>query len=275
VAQLDRGFVRPSYPSQVVVSYFQAGRICDYINEMHGYDKLLAMMHGFGAGKSTPEVFDSVIGTKTEAFDQQFLAWLDKQVGPTVKSYDEWLKKMKAVTVAAKEKKHDEVIALGREAIKAYPEYVEAHSAYELVAEALHEKGDKDGARATLEGYSKIGGREPATLMKLVKWQEEAGKQADAIRSMERLVFVYPLGEELHKRLGESYLAANQIDGAVREFTALAGSKTIDQAGVRYNLARALLAAKRTEEAKEQLLLALEAAPGFKPAQRMLLELSR
>ncbi|HUS05560.1 MAG TPA: tetratricopeptide repeat protein, partial [Bryobacteraceae bacterium] len=31
IAQLDRGFIRPSYPSQVIVSYFQAGKICDYI----------------------------------------------------------------------------------------------------------------------------------------------------------------------------------------------------------------------------------------------------
>lgn len=275
VAGLDRGFIRPSYPAQVVVSYFQAGRICDYINQKWGYDKLLAMMHAFGAAKSTPEVFESVLGMKTEAFDEEFLAWLTKQVGPTVDAYDEWLKKMKATTLAAKEKKHDETIALGREAIKAYPEYVEGSSAYELVAEALMVKGDKDGARATLEAYSKTGGRNPETLMKLSKWQEEAGRKEDAVRTLERLVYVYPLGEDLHKRLGELYLATNKIDGAVREFSALAGSNTIDQAGVRYNLARALLAAKRTEEAKEQLLLSLEAAPGFKPAQRMLLELSQ
>ena len=36
VAELDRGFIRPSYPTQVIVSYFQAGRICDYINEQVG-----------------------------------------------------------------------------------------------------------------------------------------------------------------------------------------------------------------------------------------------
>ena len=30
VAELDRGFVRPTYPTQVVVSYFEAGRMCDY-----------------------------------------------------------------------------------------------------------------------------------------------------------------------------------------------------------------------------------------------------
>lgn len=275
VAQLDRGFIRPSYPAQVVVSYFQAGRICDYINEKWGYDKLLGMMHAFGEAKSTPQVFESVLGVKTEAFDEQFMAWLDKQVGPTVAAYDEWLKKMKAATVAAKEKKYDEVIALGKEAIKAYPEYVESNSAYELVADALAEKGDKEGARKVLETYANVGGRNPDTLMKLAKPLGDATKPENAIRALERLVYVYPLGEDLHKLLGELYLTVGNMDGAIREFTALAGSNTIDQAGARYNLARALFSAKRAEEAKEQLLLALEAAPGFKPAQRMLLELSR
>ena len=56
VAELDRGFIRPSYPTQVVVSYFQAGRICDYINEKWGYDKLLEMMYAFAESKPTPEV---------------------------------------------------------------------------------------------------------------------------------------------------------------------------------------------------------------------------
>src|ERR1019366_9869085 len=41
VAELDRGFIRPEYPNQVIVSYYQAGRICDYIKERWGADKLL------------------------------------------------------------------------------------------------------------------------------------------------------------------------------------------------------------------------------------------
>jgi hypothetical protein len=49
----------------------------------------------------------------------------------------------------------------------------------------------------------------------------------------------------------------------------------MDAAASHFNLARALQSAKRLDDAKEQLLLSLEAAPGFKPAQKMLLELSR
>ena len=47
VADLDRGFVRPEYPAQVFVSYFQAGRICDYIQDKWGAGKLLDMVHSF------------------------------------------------------------------------------------------------------------------------------------------------------------------------------------------------------------------------------------
>jgi hypothetical protein len=37
----------------------------------------------------------------------------------------------------------------------------------------------------------------------------------------------------------------------------------------------ALRAAHRLNEAKDEVLLALEAAPGFKPAQQLLLQLSQ
>jgi hypothetical protein len=83
------------------------------------------------------------------------------------------------------------------------------------------------------------------------------------------------MGEDLHRRLGDLSMAEGIVDLAVQEYTAVLAAKPIDQAASRFNLARALNSAKRTEEAKEQLLLALEAAPGYKPAQKLLLELSR
>ncbi|MBL8235259.1 MAG: hypothetical protein JNL98_42555, partial [Bryobacterales bacterium] len=92
VATLDRGFVRPSYPAQVTVSYFQAGKICDYINEKWGWQKLVDMLKDFATGKTTVEVMESHLSMKTEQFDKDFLAWLDKQVGEQVKGFDAWRK---------------------------------------------------------------------------------------------------------------------------------------------------------------------------------------
>ena len=55
-ADLDRGFIRPEYASQVIVSYFQAGKICDYIQERWGADTLVDMIHAYAKLTPTPEV---------------------------------------------------------------------------------------------------------------------------------------------------------------------------------------------------------------------------
>ena len=62
VAELDRGFIHPTYPSQVIVSYFQGGKICSYIAEKWGYAKLLAMIHDFAKLESTPDVIQKDLG---------------------------------------------------------------------------------------------------------------------------------------------------------------------------------------------------------------------
>ena len=80
VAKLDRGFVYPDYPAQVIVSYFQAGSICDFIEEKWGEDKLLDMVHSYAKLKTTPQVIQQDLGLAPEEFDKQYLAWIDQQV---------------------------------------------------------------------------------------------------------------------------------------------------------------------------------------------------
>ncbi|HET8549331.1 MAG TPA: tetratricopeptide repeat protein [Bryobacteraceae bacterium] len=275
VAELDRGFVRPSYRGQVVVSYFEAGRICDFINEKWGYTKLLDMMHAFSTLKPTSAVIEEQLGMKTAEFDQKFLAWLDAQVGQTVSKFAEWQKMLREVAEAAAAKRYDDVLRLGPAVRQLYPEHVEITSVYQLIADAHLARGDKAAAMAELEKWARAGGREPELLKRLAKMQEEAGDRRAAIRTWQRLVYVYPLDEELHTRLGDLLLAEGDAKGAVFEYEALIAAKPLDQAATRFNLARALRASNRIEDAKEQLLLALEAAPGYKPAQRMLLELNK
>ncbi len=105
VAELDRGFIRPSYPAQVIVSYFQGGKICSYIAEKWGYSKLLDMIHSYAKLESTPEVFQKDLGISTTDFDKQFLAWLDAQTKVTTDHFDQWREKLK--TMVADERTKD------------------------------------------------------------------------------------------------------------------------------------------------------------------------
>ena len=115
----------------------------------------------------------------------------------------------------------------------------------------------------------------PATLKRLGKLLEEQGNPKEAAAAYERINYVYPVqDEELHTRLGLLWLELKEPSKAVLEFSAAVASKPMDSAAAYFNLAKAFRAAGRKDEARDNLLSALESAPGFKPAQKMLLELT-
>jgi len=274
VAELDRGFVRPSYPAQVVVSYFQAGKICSYIAEKWGYAKLLEMIRSYAKLESTPDVIRKDLGMSTENFDHQFLAWLEAQTKNPVEHFAEWKKSLKTMVEDLRAQKYDDVIKQGASIRDFYPDYVETGSVYELMADAYAAKGDKASARRELEAYSQVGGRSPLLIKRLATFEEEAGDPKKAAAVLNRLNYIYPEDQELHKRLGDLWLAQNNLSGAIREYRAVLETKPLDPAGAHFQLAEAYRKADRLTDAREQVLLSLEAAPGYKPAQRLLLEIS-
>jgi tetratricopeptide (TPR) repeat protein len=275
VAELDRGFIRPKYQAQVIVSYFQGGKICSYIAEKWGYSKLLDMIQAYAKLESTPDVFQKVLGISTTDFDKEFLAWLDAQTKVTTSHFDEWRDELKILVADERAKKYDDVIKIGNSIRDWYPDYVETGSVYELLADAYTAKGDKDNARKQLEKYNDVGGRDPKLVERLATLEEEAGEPKKAAAALDRLNYIYPEDQELHKRLGDLWLAQNNVPGAIREYQALLALKPLDQATSHYQLAEAFRKANQLDQARDEVLLALEAAPGFKPAQKLLLEIAK
>jgi tetratricopeptide (TPR) repeat protein len=275
VAELDRGFVRPTYAAQVVVSYFEAGRICDYINREWGWPKLLAMIHDFAGGASTPEAIEKELGITPEEFDTRFLAALNAETKKTVDGFDEWSKELKKVAAEYKAHDYDAMIRDASAIRDTYPDYIEAGNVYQFLADGYVAKGDKKAAIAELERYAKVGGRSPDTLKQLATLLEEAGNRKEAAEVLDRLNYIQPIDEDLHRRLGDLWLGLGNTDGAIREYRAVLAKSPTDPAASHFSLAKAYRSANRTDAAKDELLLSLEAAPGFRPAQKMLLELSK
>jgi tetratricopeptide (TPR) repeat protein len=275
IAELERGFVRPTYNGQVIVSYFQAGRICNYIEEKWGHDKLLQILKEFSGPVPTEVVVKKVLGIESSEFDKQFLAWIEKEFRPLADGLEAWMKKLATLNKDAGGKDWDKVIAEGPALRDQYPDFVEPGSPYEALASAYDGKGNRKAAIAELKRYSDTGGRMPDILKKLATWQAEAGDKKAASITLDRINLISPvLDEETHNRLAGLWFDQANYPGAIREYRAVIASKPADPAQARYNLARSLDAAGRTDEAADEVLAALEAAPGFKPAQKLLLELT-
>lgn len=274
IAKLDRGFIRPSYPQQVVVSYFQAGSICEWVDEKHGWPKLVAMMKSFGQGASTVDVIQEHLGMKPEQFDDQFLAWLDTKYGKTVQGFDDWTKGMKGLEVLLKAEKWKEAAAEARRLIDLYPDYVEDRSAYNALAAAELALNNRKAAIAALDAFAKKGGKTPADLKRLAELNLADGNKDAAIAALARVNYIQPVGDEkLHVELGRLLAEKQQWREAAIEYNALVASKPVDPASAHFNLARVLKSAGMMDQAREQVLYALEAAPGYREAQKLLLEL--
>ena len=276
VEELDRGFVYPAYPSQVLVSYFQAGSICDFIKAKWGEGKLLDMVHAYAQLQTTPQAIEGALGVSAKNFDKQYLAWIDKKYGTAAAGFDDWRQSLKALVTAAQTGQNDAVLAKGPALIEEYPEYVEEANVYELMAAADKAMGDAKGEAAVLTEYEHAGGESPAVLKRLATLEEAEGQLAEAAQTLARLNYIYPVkDEELHRKLGELLLAGKQYDGAIREYSAVVALHPLDKADAEFHLAQAYMATGQKDKAEESVLEALEAAPNYRPAQKLLLELKQ
>ena len=275
VLELDRGFVRPEYADQVIVSYFEAGKMCDYIAQKWGNDAFLGMIHSYAARKTTAEAIEDNLHESPAAFDRDFSAWLDHETRNTVLDFDQWKQGMKTLRADVQGSKRDEAIREGSAIRDYYPDYVGSDSGYELIAEAYIGKNNKSAAIAELEKYRDVGGTNVETLKKLARLEQGSAQAAQAENTLKKLNYLYPEDEEIHQRLGGLLFDSGDSGGAVREYEAALTLKPSDTAESHYDLAKALRAAHRPEEAKDQVLMALEAAPDYKPAQQLLLQLSQ
>src|SRR3984893_7676979 len=235
VAQLDRGFIRPEYPAQVIVSYYQAGRICDYIKSRWGDDKLLDMVHSFAQLKTTSEVIGTDLSLAPEEFDKQFNEWLDKDVGKAVANFDQWRAHLKKLVELDKAGNYDDVLKEGEEARRLYPEYVYDANAYEFLAHADLAKGNKQAAVAVLTDYQKMGGLSQKTLKDPAQGKKERGNPPSATATLDRINYIYPVNDEnLHRRLGDLWFAQQNYPGAIREYAAVLAMHPLDRASAQF-----------------------------------------
>ena len=103
VAELDRGFMHPTYPAQVVVSYFQAGKICDLHQREWGWDKAAGHDARFRRRRDNAGSDRKELGIKPDEFDKRFMADLEAETKKTVDGFDEWRKGLKKARLKLQE----------------------------------------------------------------------------------------------------------------------------------------------------------------------------
>lgn len=288
VSELNNGFVRPRYPEEVLHSYYLASLAFAFIEQRWGFTAIPKMLSGYGDGRTTPEVFRLVLNVDMTDFDAAFdkyvrtrfaraLAALPPQAraktsskGPSDNDFEQQMR-AGVEALAIQDYAQAEAHLLRAQAL--FPEYAGGDSAYWLLAELYAQRREHMKAADQLQRMLDINAESYEAHLKLADLYHALGDRAGAADTLARAVYVYPFELSLHERLAGLYEEMAKWQRAVQERAAVVALKPVDMAQARYQLARAHAYAGQRQEARRQVLQALELAPNYPDALELLLEL--
>jgi tetratricopeptide (TPR) repeat protein len=299
VSRLNEGFVRPKFPAQVGLSYYQASIVAELIEKEHGFAAIQGMLRGYREGKNDETVFREVLKISIEDFDKRFDAYVKERFGRTLAAIKEpsgprdsaMARMMRLPEVRGEpapddlfaqiatagrlfeEKKYDEAIPYYQRVKQLFPEYAGGNSPYRALAVIYLEKGQTREAAAELSRHVALDETDYESNRQLADILEKLGDTAGAAAALERAIYISPYDMALHAKFAEMAAARSDWKTAIRERRAVLALRPVDRPEALYQLALAYFNGGDRTNARREILKALEAAPNFVKAQELLVKL--
>ena len=298
VSRMNDGFMRPAFPEQVQLSYYQASVVCDFIAKEWGEKALLAMLQEYKAGRHTDEVFQKVLSTDARSLDRRFDAYMRQRfAGPLAAMTGDTLLRsleraggrsaelteaaaahpgsfpLQAAAGAAALQVGDSVaaIAMLERARALFPDDGSGDGPNGLLAHVYLARGEWQKAADALSAIVLHNEGEFSAAVELSKVYEKLGDRARAADALERAMYINPFDIAQHQHLADLLAASGDKAKVVRERRAVVALAPVDKADALYRLALAWHELGNAREARTSVLRALEEAPNFVPAQELLL----
>jgi tetratricopeptide (TPR) repeat protein len=268
VADLDEGFIRPTYEGQIMVSYVQAGLVCMLIADHYprGLEKMLAV---YRAGGDNDAAIRDGLEVDPEALDRLLEAYLAESYAGPAEQIEDFRKHLGTAAEHAAGEDWTQSASEAERAVAIYPGYVEPGSPYVMAVRARVQLEDTAAARAHAEEYFNAGGRDPEVLEFLAE-QLEGASALDVYRARALTV---PLTVGARQDFADALLAQGDAAAAAREYQVVLELEPHDLAAAHFQFASALAASGDAVAARQQVLLALEIAPRYSEALSLLMTL--
>lgn len=298
VSGLSGAFLRPPTPMHLQFAYYESSMVVQYVAERFGTDALQRVLADLGEGVP----INAALTKRTEPIDKldaSFGAWLKGQAEAFGKGVD-WEQPdlpldADSAAMAAWNKDHPNnfwgLLGEGRallaerkfmpakaqleKAAALYPTYAEAGGPYLLLAAAYRELGDGSSERAMLERHAALDADGIEPRLRLAEQAAAAGDWPAVRRSAEQVLAVNPLIPAPHRYLAAAAEAAGERALAIEAHRTLLQLDPLDTAEHHYRLA-ALLKDEpgQLPAARSEVVRALEEAPRYREAHRLLLEIA-
>jgi tetratricopeptide (TPR) repeat protein len=293
IRDLNSGF---SSSQTISFAYYQASLIVEHIVDTYGQRKLRALVAAYGDGSDTETAIKNALGVDIDELQKGFDAVLEKRYAtlrsalkvPEGLTAETPLDKVKVIAAdnpdnfvaqmalgeALAETNVDAAIAAFEKAAEIVPTLPGEESPHAAIAQLAMKKGDKARAARALEVLTANTHTDVVSARQLAGLLDPVKDPARLRTALQRVVSMDPFDGAAHASLGKLALTSGDVTEAERAFRVALAAKPLDRASAHADLAEALLQAGKKDEARKQVLEALQVAPTFTRAQDLLLKLS-
>jgi tetratricopeptide (TPR) repeat protein len=297
VSELSSAFMAPESPVHLQFAYYESSLVVEYLIEQFGIDKLRDLLDDLGAGRDINEAL--VLHTAPlNRLDADFTNYARKRAeklairarfddpelpeGADALALAKWLEQhpnnvpalKKTAIDQVRQDKFQDAVNTAKHLREIYPSDVSADSSYALLAKAYRGLKDVDAEQEALEQIASRTDDATDAYARLAELAESKEDWAGVAKNAERILAVNPLVPAPHRLLARAAEKLGRRDDAIRANEALLKFDTTDIAETHFRLATLLSDTKDRDAARRHAIMALEEAPRFLDAHKLLLKLA-
>ena len=295
ISELSSAFLRPPNPIYLQFAYFQSSLVVRYIVEEFGHEALLKILADLAEGHPINDAIQrntKPIEELNEHFDI-YIRQLADRYAPQLnlaspddvrdqQALEEWMNDNPYTIYSLeheynqllKTENYEETIPLLDQwiVVQPTPPYSDdSQNPYLLLANTYRQLGDTDKELSTLLQLAEQTPDSLAAFNRLLELAKEREDWKQLESNALRLLALNPLLQEPHRQLAKASESLKKPEQAIQSWNSLLHLDPSDPANVHFRLAT-LLQKLQPQSAKRHLLQALEQAPRFRDAHRMLQE---
>ena len=295
VSQLSSAFLQPKTPLHLQFAYYESSLVVEYWIEKYGIDAMRRLLADLAIGMPATEALKRAPGT-LELLDKEFHEYAMELAANYGKGVDfekaapkekiepeAWLAEhpdsywglRSKCQGLIKAKKWAEALTLAEKLKEMLPNENSHDGIYALLASIHRGMENETAERAALVEISRRSADCRDALMRLCEIDQKKQDWTSLAGWCEQLQAINPMRSDLQQMRAEAFEKTSNAAKAADALAACLELQPSDPANIHYRLAQAMHTLGRTEQAKRQVLKALEESPRYKAALELLVKISK
>lgn len=296
VADLSSAFLTPATPMHLQFAYYQSSLVVEFLVDRFGHASLLAVLDDLRDGTSISDALVRHYGSpgKLQADFESFAKAVANQYGSTLNwdqqlSISELSAPQRANFLQTFPNHHDAMLAVARDLLRS-KDYSQAlqilrrlqlqgaasgapGGTLSMLAKIYRELGIPNKEEAVLRQIVELRSNPIDALLRLVSLDRKNKDWTKMRIDAKRILAINPMRIDGHKAMAEAAEKTADHADASRALNAIGEFDPIDPAGWHFRLASTYEKLEQKSKAIHHVLMALDEAPRYRDAHRLLLDL--